>query len=107
LLREDDEENLQPAGTPVSRYISLSCAVDAVSSTALMDNSHYKTKTGIYEAESEHPFVTTQEGRRTFTVVTYYSDAHACDQNPCTDVVAKIQTKVTELKLKNVAKMNM
>ena len=84
LLREDDEENLQPDGTPVSRYIPVSCTVVAMSSTAVMDNSHDKTKTG----ETEHPFVTAQEGRRTFTVVTYYSDAHACDQKLCTDVVA-------------------
>jgi hypothetical protein len=86
LLREDDEENLQLDGTPVSHYISVSCAVAAVSSTAVMDKSHDKTKTGIYEVESEHPFVGAQEGRRTFTVVTHYSDAHACDQKLCTDV---------------------
>jgi hypothetical protein len=52
-----------------------------------MDNSHDKTKTGIYEVESEHPFVTAQECRRTFTVVTHYSDAHACDQKLRNDVV--------------------
>lgn len=57
--------------------LSVSCAVDAVSSTAVMDNSHDKTETGIYKVESEHTFVTAQEGRRTFTVVTRYSDAHA------------------------------
>jgi len=80
--------NLQPDGTRALRYIPVSCAVAAVSSTAVMDNGHDKTKTGIYEVESEHPFVTAQEGRRTFTVVTHYSDAHACDQKLCTDIVA-------------------
>jgi hypothetical protein len=57
----------------------FSCAVAAVSSTVVMGNSHDKTKTGINEVESEHPFVAAQEGRRTFTVVTHCSDAHACD----------------------------
>jgi hypothetical protein len=66
----------------------VSCATAAVFSTSVMDNSHDKTKTGIYGVESEHPFGTAHEGRRTFTVVTHYSDAHACDQKLCTDVVA-------------------
>jgi hypothetical protein len=58
LLREDDDVNLQPDGTRALRYIPVSCAVAAVSSTAVMDNGHDKTKTGVYEVESEHPFVT-------------------------------------------------
>jgi hypothetical protein len=66
----------------------VSCAVAAVSSTAVMYNSHVKIKTGICEVESEHPFVAAQEGRRTFTVVTHYSDAHACDHKLCTDLIA-------------------
>jgi hypothetical protein len=59
-------------------------------------------------------FLTAQQGRRTFTVVTPYSDAHACDQKLCTDVVAvevlqtaKIRKKVTDIKVKNIANMNM
>jgi hypothetical protein len=47
-----------------------------------------KPKTGICEAGSEYPFVAAQEGRGTFTVVTHYSDAHACDQKLCTDLIA-------------------
>jgi hypothetical protein len=85
----EDEENLQPDGTRVSRYIPVSCAVAATSRTAAMDNSHAKTKSGIYVVESEHPFVTTQEGRGTLAVVTYYSDAHACDQKLCTDAAVE------------------
>jgi hypothetical protein len=88
LLREEDEENLQPDGIRVLLYILVSCAVAAMSSSAVMVNSRDKTKTGIYEVESENPFVTAKEGRRTFTVVSHYSDAHACDQKLRTDVVA-------------------
>lgn len=66
----------------------LTYLLAATSSTAVMDNSVDKPKTGIHEVESEQPFVIAQEGRRTFTVVTHYSEAHACDQKLSTDVVA-------------------
>jgi hypothetical protein len=60
-----------------------------------MDNSHDETNTGIYEAESELPFETTQRGRRAVTVVTHYCAVHACDQKLCIDAVAVEVTRDT------------
>jgi hypothetical protein len=58
-----------------------------------MGNSHDKTNTGTYEAESELSFVTAQEGRRAVTVVTHYSERHARDQKLCPDTVAVEATR--------------